>query len=88
MTVKVNKLYKEYPPVKGKKLPTQAVNELSFGLEFGDCFALLGVNGAGKTTTFKCLTREETPTEGQVKVYGHDITKDFSKARRSIGYCP
>ena len=32
-----------------------AVNKLSFGLDYGDCFALLGVTGAGKTTTFKCL---------------------------------
>jgi ABC-type multidrug transport system ATPase subunit len=30
----------------------RAVDNLSFGLEFGECFALLGVSGAGKTTTF------------------------------------
>jgi len=34
----------------------RAVDNLSFGLEYGECFALLGVNGAGKTTTFKSLT--------------------------------
>ena len=37
---------------------TVAVKQTSFGLQFGECFALLGVNGAGKTTTFKCLTNE------------------------------
>lgn len=35
---------------------TLAVDNMSFGLEYGECFALLGVSGAGKTTCFKCLT--------------------------------
>lgn len=34
----------------------KAVSNLSFSLNIGECFALLGVNGAGKTTTFKSLT--------------------------------
>jgi ATP-binding cassette subfamily A (ABC1) protein 3 len=36
--------------------PTVAVENISFGLDYGECFALLGVNGAGKTTTFRALT--------------------------------
>ncbi len=43
---------------------TVAVKQASFGLSYGECFALLGVNGAGKTTTFKCLTNEVKPTGG------------------------
>jgi ATP-binding cassette subfamily A (ABC1) protein 3 len=61
---------------------------LSFGLESGECFALLGVNGAGKSTTFKSLTGEVIPTKGNIKVGGFDISKDFEKARKLIGYCP
>ena len=41
----VNGLCKSYGKIR-------AVDNLSFGLEFGECFALLGVSGAGKTTTF------------------------------------
>ena len=41
-----------------------AVNDVSFGLEYGECFALLGVSGAGKTTCFKCLTGEILPSSG------------------------
>ena len=41
-----------------------AVEKVSFGLEYGQCFALLGVSVVGKTTSFKCLTGEEKPTEG------------------------
>lgn len=61
---------------------------MNFGLNTGECFALLGVNGAGKTTTFKSLTREIIPTSGLIKIGGFDLNKDFEKARKLIGYCP
>jgi ABC-type glutathione transport system ATPase component len=41
-----------------------AVERISFGLDYGECFALLGVNGAGKSTTFKALTGDSPPSEG------------------------
>lgn len=65
-----------------------AAKHVSFGLEFGDCFALLGINGAGKTTTFKMLTGEVMPTEGEMHICGFDVKKKFSMARKQIGYCP
>jgi len=51
---------------------------------------LLGVSGAGKTTTFKCLTGEEIPSSGRVRVNGFDVTTSsgFNQARSLIGYCP
>ena len=66
------------------------MDNLSFSLEFGECFALLGVTGAGKTSTFKCLTGEETPDEGKLFMGGHDVRTraGFNKARCLIGYCP
>jgi len=45
---------------------------LSFALDFGECFALLGITGAGKTTTFKCLCQEEIPDEGELMMAGID----------------
>ena len=50
-----------------------AVNNLSFSLEKGECFALLGVNGAGKSTTFKALTYETMPTCGKVRIGPYDL---------------
>ena len=47
---------------------------VSFGLDFGECFALLGVSGAGKSTCFKCLTGEFYPSEGEISVFGFNIT--------------
>ena len=46
------------------------------------------MNGAGKSTTFKSLTHEILPTSGSIKIGGFDLTKDFEKARKLIGYCP
>jgi ABC-type multidrug transport system ATPase subunit len=51
-----------------------AVKNVSFGLEYGECFALLGVSGAGKTTCFKCLTGEVFPSGGNLSINGFDIT--------------
>jgi ABC-type multidrug transport system ATPase subunit len=49
---------------------------------------LLGVNGAGKSTTFKSLTCEVQPTSGSIKIAGYNVSKNFEKARKLIGYCP
>jgi len=68
--------------------PFMAVENISFGLDYGECFALLGVNGAGKSTTFKSLTASVMPSEGTVAVSGHNIQTDFQKIRKLIGYCP
>ena len=54
MKVRVHRFRKVYTSVT--RDPIVAVQKTSFGLDFGECFALLGVNGAGKTTTFKSLT--------------------------------
>jgi ABC-type multidrug transport system ATPase subunit len=48
-----------------------AVKGISFGLNKGESFALLGVNGAGKSTTFKCLTLDEMLSSGEIKINNH-----------------
>lgn len=62
-----------------------AVNDLSFTVAKGELFALLGPNGAGKSTTIKMLTTLLTPTEGVMKLAGHDVVKQQEAARRSFG---
>ena len=68
--------------------PFLAVERISFGLDYGECFALLGVNGAGKTTLFKSLTRDIEPSEGSITIAGFDVQSQFGEARKLIGYCP
>ena len=50
-----------------------AVDKISFAVENGDVFGLLGVNGAGKTTTFKMLSGEIKPTSGTAYIAGYNI---------------
>ena len=85
--VRVKNLRKTYYDRGIKKV---AVKELSFGVQYGEWFSLLGVNGAGKTTTFKALTGEVVPTHGKVHINGYNVLDriELSKARKFIGYCP
>jgi hypothetical protein len=73
--IRVHKFEKVYHT--GCGLPVNAVRKASFALDYGECFALLGVNGAGKSTTFKSLTREITPTTGEITIQGFDVGKNF-----------
>jgi ATP-binding cassette subfamily A (ABC1) protein 3 len=89
--IEVKELKKVYSVTSNKACrskPLVAVNNLSFGLARGECFALLGVNGAGKSTTFKSLTREVTPSKGSIKIAGLSVGENFDEARKLIGYCP
>ena len=84
--IRVSDFRKAYTTLFGK--PFLAVERISFGLDYGECFALLGVNGAGKSTTFKSLTGDTIPTNGNITIAGFDIQTNFKEARQMIGYCP
>ncbi len=62
-----------------------AVDDLSFAVAKGEIFAFLGPNGAGKSTTIKILTTILAPSEGEVRVNGHDPVTDADAVRRSFG---
>lgn len=67
-----------------------AVNGVSFSLSKGEVFAFLGPNGAGKTTTVEILECLRSPTGGQAKVLGFDVSKrsDQREIRKRIGVLP
>ena len=57
---------------------------VSFSVEKGSVFALLGANGAGKTTTINILTTLLNADSGTASVNGHDVSRDPAGVRRSI----
>ncbi|MGB5926173.1 MAG: ATP-binding cassette domain-containing protein [Dehalococcoidia bacterium] len=63
----------------------EAVKGVSFSVKEGEIFGFLGPNGAGKTTTINILCTLLKPTAGQAKVNGHDVIKERSQVRQSIG---
>ncbi len=66
----------------------KAVDNISFSVSPGDFFALLGPNGAGKSTTLGMISSLVNLSEGQIKIFGYDIEKDYQKARRYLGVMP
>ena len=66
----------------------EALKGVSLSVEEGDFFALLGANGAGKSTLIGIITSLVTKTAGHVEIFGHDIDRDFSTAKRLIGLVP
>lgn len=80
LRVRVHRFRKVYRTALRK--PLVAVERTSFGLEYGECFALLGVNGAGKSTTFKSLTNDTIATGGDITINGMDVRGDFAKVRK------
>lgn len=62
-----------------------AVEDISFTVDEGSIFAFLGPNGAGKTTTISTLCTILDKTEGDIKINGHDVTKEKALVRKDIG---
>ncbi|MCL2491227.1 MAG: ABC transporter ATP-binding protein [Coriobacteriia bacterium] len=68
-----------------KGAPTNAVDDISFDVERGEFFALLGTNGAGKSTTINMLCTLLAVTSGEALVNGHALGTDDNAIRKSIG---
>ena len=65
-----------------------AVNDVSFSVEEGELFGLIGPDGAGKTTLFRILTTLIIPDSGSATVCGFDTVKQYREIRNIIGYMP
>src|SRR4029079_6723301 len=66
----------------------QALKNVKLDIHRGEIFALLGPNGAGKTTLISIICGIVNPSEGSVRVDGHDIIADFRSTRSLIGLVP
>jgi len=65
-----------------------ALRGVSLTVQEGDFFALLGPNGAGKSTAIGIISSLVLKTAGEIKIFGVDVDKDFSRAKSLIGVVP
>src|SRR5512146_33888 len=65
-----------------------AVDHLSFRVEPGEVFGLVGPDGAGKTTSLRMMAGVLTPTDGGIEVAGCDVRRDPEKAKHFLSYMP
>ena len=66
----------------------KALDAVDLTIRKGEIFALLGPNGAGKTTLIGAVCGMVTPTSGAITAFGHDMARDWRKARGRIGLVP
>ena len=63
-----------------------AVDGVSFSVQPGEIFGLLGANGAGKTTVLRILSTVLKPTSGTALVAGHSVLDEPERVRQKIGF--
>ncbi len=66
----------------------QALNDVSFAVERGEVFGLIGPDGSGKTTMFRILCTLLLPDAGSAAVDGFDTVTQMNDIRRRVGYMP
>lgn len=81
MSISVKNISKKYKTV-------QALQNITFEVQEGELFGLIGPDGAGKTTLFRLLTTLLIPNEGSATVANYDIVKQVKEIRNSVGYMP
>ena len=65
-----------------------AAKDITFEVQKGEVFGLLGTNGAGKSTTIKMLCGLLKPTRGLIKIGDIDLNRTPLKAKALMGYLP
>ena len=79
--IQVQQLTKKYDKVT-------ALSDLTFHVNEGEIFGIIGPDGAGKSTLFNILATLTLPSNGVVSVLDKDILKDYKQIRKEIGYLP
>jgi ABC-2 type transport system ATP-binding protein len=64
----------------------RAVDSVSFAVDRGEVFALLGPNGSGKTTIIRMLCGAVTPSSGEAFVLSYDVVTQADRIKARIGY--
>ena len=81
----VEHIIKKY---RAKKTEVEALKGISFSVDHGEIFGIIGPDGAGKTSLFRILTTLLLADSGRAEVDGFDVVKDYKAIRNRVGYMP
>lgn len=84
-SVVVENIVKAY---RTKKTVVDALKGISFSVDKGEIFGIIGPDGAGKTSLFRILTTLLLADSGHASVDGFDVVKDYKQIRHRVGYMP
>lgn len=84
--INVINLKRNFEVFDKKKKSVEALKGVTFSIERGEIFGLLGPNGGGKSTTIKILSTMLLPTSGKVEISGYDIYKEEQQIREKINF--
>lgn len=84
--IRVENLYKTFQSKYGG---VEALKDISFEVEKGDIFGIIGLSGAGKSTLVRCLNLLERPSSGKVYINGNSLqelpNKELRRLRQRVG---
>ncbi len=81
MSITVSHITKSYGAVN-------ALKDISFSVDEGELFGIIGPDGAGKTTLFRVLTTLLIADKGKATVANFDVLNDYKSIRNNVGYMP
>jgi ABC-type oligopeptide transport system ATPase subunit len=80
----LTKIYRQRQGLFGRVNERRAIDRVSFSVEQGETFGLVGESGCGKTTTGRCILRLVEPTSGHVAFKGQDVLALDRRALREV----
>ncbi|MEQ8425540.1 MAG: ABC transporter ATP-binding protein, partial [Cyclobacteriaceae bacterium] len=84
-SVKVEQIFKSF---QSGKTQIEALKDISFTVNKGELFGLIGPDGAGKTTLFRILTTLMIANKGHAWVDGLEVVNEYKEIRKRVGYMP
>lgn len=79
--IEVNNISKHYGKV-------QALRNVSFSVNKGEVFGVIGPDGAGKTSMYRILCSLLLPESGTAEIDGFDVVRQMNEIRKRVGYMP
>ena len=79
--IEVNNISKHYDKV-------QALRNVSFSVNKGEVFGVIGPDGAGKTSMYRILCSLLLPESGTAEIDGFDVVRQMNEIRKRVGYMP